>query len=100
WSMSAVLILLGGERLRAGALLGLGTSIVTFGLFFADAGQVIAGGAHLAGAGLVLGLVGWLACAAGSPSAFRPGAAGAPGAPGTGQIGPAVALILADLGAA
>lgn len=100
WSMSAVLILLGGSRLRAGALLGLGTSIVTFGLFFADAGQVIAGGAHLAGAGLVLGLVGWLACAAGATMAFRLGPAGAPGQPRTGQIGAAVALILAGLGAA
>ena len=38
----------------AGALLGAGTSIVTFGLFFADAGQVIAGGAHVLGTGLVL----------------------------------------------
>jgi hypothetical protein len=100
WSMSAVLILLGGDRLRAGALLGLGTSIVTFGLFFADAGQVIAGGAHLAGAGLLLGLAGWLGCAAGSTMAFRLGSAGAPGRPNTGQIGPAAALILAGLGAA
>ncbi|HEV2241413.1 MAG TPA: hypothetical protein VGR98_10250 [Streptosporangiaceae bacterium] len=100
WSMSAVLILLGGDRLRAGALLGLGTSIVTFGLFFADAGQVIAGGAHLAGAGLVLGLVGWLACAAGSTMAFRLRPAGAPGQPKAAQIGPVAALILAGLGAA
>jgi len=100
WSMSAALILVGGDRLRAGALLGLGTSTVTFGLFFADAGQVIAGGAHLAGAGLVLGLVGWLACAAGSTMAFRLGPAGAPGQPRTSQIGPVAALILAGLGAA
>jgi len=100
WSMSAVLILLGGDRLRAGALLGLGTSIVTFGLFFADAGQVIAGGAHLAGAGLVFGLVGWLACAAGSTMAFRLSPAGAPGQPKAAQIGPVAALILAGLGAA
>jgi hypothetical protein len=71
WSASALLILLGGARLRVGALLGLGTSIITFGLFFADAGTVIAGGAHLMGAGLVLGLAGWLACAAGSATAFR-----------------------------
>ena len=100
WSMSAALILVGGDRLRAGALLGLGTSTVTFGLFFADAGQVIAGGAHLAGAGLVLGLVGWLACAVGSTMAFRLGPAGAPGQPRTSQIGPVAALILAGLGAA
>jgi len=100
WSMSAVLIVLGGGRLRAGALLGLGTSIVTFGLFFADAGQVIAGGAHLAGAGLVLGLVGWLACAAGSAMAVRLRPAGAPAQPRAGRIGPVAALILAGLGAA
>jgi hypothetical protein len=70
WTASAVLIFLGGARLRAGALLGIGTSIVTFGLFFADAGTAMADGAHLVGAGLVLGLVGWLACAAGSAMAL------------------------------
>jgi hypothetical protein len=81
WGASALLILLGGARLRVGALLGIGTSIVTFGLFFADAGTAIAGGAHLVGAGLVLGLVGWLACAAGSAMALRLRPAGAPGRP-------------------
>ena len=70
WAASALLILLGGARLRAGALLGLGTSVVTFGFFFADAGQVIAGGAHLMGAGLALGLAGWLVCTAGAAVAF------------------------------
>lgn len=100
WSVSAVLIVLGGERLRVGALLGLGTSLVTFGLFFADLGQVISGGAHLIGAGLVLGLVGWLACAAGSAMAFRLGRAGALGRPGPSAVGPVMALMLAGLGAA
>ena len=66
WTASLVLILLGGARLKAGVMLSLGLSIVTFGLFFADAGQVIAGGAHLMGAGLALSLIGWVACAAGS----------------------------------
>jgi hypothetical protein len=85
WSASALLILAGGARLRVGALLGIGTSIVTFGFFFADAGTALAGGAHLE-AGLVLGLVGWLACAAGSTVAFPTGAfplrpTGAPGRP-------------------
>ena len=69
WTASAVLIMLGSARMRVGALLGLGTSIVTFGLFFADVGPAI-GHARLIGAGLVLGLVGWLACAAGSTLAF------------------------------
>jgi hypothetical protein len=77
WSASALLVLFGGARLRVGALLGIGTSIVTFGLFFADAGTVIAGGTRLMGAGLVLGLAGWLACAAGATMAFRLRSAGA-----------------------
>ncbi len=89
WAASALLILLGGARLRAGALLGLGTSVVTFGFFFADTGQVIAGGAHLMGAGLALGLAGWLVCTAGAavafslrPSGARPRPPAGPGWPG------------------
>ena len=39
WTASAVLILLGGARLRLGALLSLGLSAVTFGLFFAMLGR-------------------------------------------------------------
>jgi hypothetical protein len=103
WSTSALLILLGGARLRVGALLGIGTSIVTFGLFFADAGTAIAGGAHLMGAGLVLGLAGWLACAAGSATAFRRRPAGALGRPHWHERGLVAALTLsavAALGAA
>ena len=104
WAASAVLVLKGGRRMRVGALLGLGVSAVTFGLFFADAGEAIAGGAHVMGAGLVLGLVGWLACAAGSVLAFRlrPAGApmGAPGKPGGDEVGPVVMLMLAALGAA
>jgi hypothetical protein len=73
-----VLIVSGGIRQRMGALLALGMSIVTFGLFFADLGTVISGGAHLLGPGLVLGLAGWLACTAGSVLAFRLRAADAP----------------------
>ena len=115
WTVSAVLVLLGGGRLRAGALLGTGASIVTFGLFFADAGQAMAGGAHLAGAGLALSLIGWLACAAGSAMALRPAvfgpiawrpaaggrrAAGALVKPDGDEIGFVLALGLAGLGAA
>jgi hypothetical protein len=70
WGVSALLICLGGSRLRIGALVGLGTSLVTFGFFFADAGTAIAGGARVMGAGLVLGLFGWLTCAAGSAAAL------------------------------
>jgi hypothetical protein len=99
WSASAVLILLGGVRLRAGALLGIGTSIVTFGLFFADAGTAIAGGAHLMGLGLVLGLIGWLACAAGAATAFRLRSPGAPARPRGNQTGPVLTMALAVLAA-
>jgi hypothetical protein len=103
WAASAGLILLGGTRQRAGALLGLGTSIVTFGFFFADAGTVIAGGAHLLGPGLVLGLAGWLACTAGSALAFRLPSADAPRWPRaqvSGQFATPALAALAALGAA
>ncbi len=95
WSASALLILFGGARLRVGALLGMGTSIVTFGLFFADAGAAIAGGAHLVGAGLVLGLAGWLACAAGATTAFRIRSADALGMPRWQERGSVLTLTLA-----
>ena len=98
WAASAALIWSGGHRLRVGALLGLGTSVVTFGFFLSDAGQVIAGGARLLGAGLVLGTAGWLACTAGGalavriPAAWRTPLAAAPALgrladPGRGHAG-------------
>jgi hypothetical protein len=97
WTASAVLIALGGTRLRVGALLATGLSIVTFGLFLADAGTAISGGAHLAGAGLVLSFLGWLVCAAGSAVAFlirpdRPASA----APPVDPVDPANPADLAD----
>ncbi len=115
WAASAVLIALGGARLRIGALLATGLSLVTFGLFLSDAGTPLSGGAHLAGAGLVLSLLGWLACAAGSAMAFwlarTSGGEAGPGPAAAGRlipvgrlrssgVGPAVLLILAGLGAA
>ena len=118
WTASAVLILLGGARLRLGALLSLGLSVVTFGLFLADVGTAITGGENSAGAGLVLALVGWLACAAGSVAAFLhrpagsavsvagPGAGGHAGQQGSlarprgAELGPVVMLVLAGLGVA
>ncbi len=105
WALSAGLILLGGTRLRMGALLGTGLSVVTFGLFFADAGTAIAGGSQ-AGAGLVLGLLGWLFCAAGSVVAFRLRPAGTTGRPAAlgrlrgSDAGPLGLLVLAGLGTA
>ena len=113
WTASAVLILLGGARLRFGALLSLGLSVVTFGLFFADAGTAIAGTGNTGGAGLVLALIGWLACAAGSVVAFlarparpRPASRVTLGSPGSlarprgSALGPLVLLVLAGLGVA
>lgn len=100
WVASAVLILLGGERARIGALLGLGTTIVTFGLFFADAGTALTTSARLTGAGLVLGLIGWTVCAVGSALAFRPGPDGRPARPRGFEIGSAAMVVLAALGTA
>ena len=113
WTVSAVLVLLGGARLRIGALLGLGLSAVTFGLFFADAGTALSAPGNPGGAGLVLSLIGWLACAAGSAVAFlaRPAGASAPAAQSAAQsaalarprgaaIGPAVMVVLSGLGVA
>ena len=100
WGTSAVLILRGGGRQRVGALLGTGLSAVTFGFYLADLGQVIAGGAHLMGAGLLLGLIGWLACAAGSVIALRLRPPAPPAMPQRHEIAPVVMLLLAGLGVA
>src|SRR5450755_1571065 len=106
WTASAVLILLGGVRLRLGALLAAGMSVVTFGLFFADAGTAIAGGGQGGGWGVWLSLVGWLACAGGSALALllRPAGglstAGFLSRPRGASLGPVVLLVLAGFGAA
>ena len=106
WAASAVLIVSGGARARTGALLATGLSAVTFGMFFADLGQVISGGASLLGAGLVLSLLGWLACAAGSALALagvgfgRLDRLGRPGRPRGADAGPLALLGLAAVGTA
>jgi hypothetical protein len=100
WAASALLILLGGGRARIGALLGLGLSVVTFGFFFADLGTVIAAGTQGMGAGLVLGLVGWLFCAAGSLAAFLLLRTGEPGWSRGTRVDSVLVLTLAGLGAA
>jgi hypothetical protein len=82
-----------------GALLALGTSIVTFGFFFSDLGTVLSGGAHLLGPGLVLGLAGWLACTAGSVLAFRLRSADGPRKLDARQRGSVVTLVIAVLAA-
>jgi len=100
WAASALLIGLGGTRQRVGALLGLGASLVTFGLFFADAGTVLANGVHLGGPGLLLSLIGWFACAAGSVVAFGPWPADWPRRLRGREVALALILIVAALGAA
>jgi hypothetical protein len=99
WSTSAVLILLGGARRSVGVLLGVGTSVITFGLFFADAGTAIAAGAHLMGAGLTLALLGWVVCASGSVLALWLRSTGAPGKPRAPDTGVMVAAMIAAIGA-
>jgi hypothetical protein len=111
WGVSAGLILVSGTWRKAGALLGLGVSAVTFGFFFADAGTPLAGGAHLMGGGLILGVLGWLACTAGIATAIpasglslpRPGQRRAPGDAtrlSGHDIVPMITIILAAIGAA
>jgi hypothetical protein len=117
WSVSAVLIVLGGTRLRVGALFGLGVSAVTLGLFFADLGTPLASGAHLAGTGLLLGIFGWLACTSGVGLALWAGLTGQTSVAGNGavrrrglarhlgrasghEIVPLVTLVLAAVGTA
>lgn len=106
WLAAGLLILRGGTWRQAGALLGLGTSVVTFGYFFADLGTVISGGSPL-GSGLALGLTGWLLCATGAAlAAWPPGLTGGPrwqrarpGQPARG-VRPAVTLTVTVLLAA
>jgi hypothetical protein len=107
WAAAAVALLLGGTRLppgarQIGALLAAGTSLVTFGLYFGDLAEVITTSSRWLGAGLVLGLIGWLACAAGSALAVlrlrpKPRTAGVPGAPTA--INPVLILVLTVIGA-
>jgi hypothetical protein len=112
WTLSAVLILAGGVRMRAGALFGLGTSAVTLGLFIADAGTAASAGAHQTGTGLVLTIVGWVGCTVGVVLAaavgrgVRTGRGSAQGFAGRlasrpgHEIVPLVTLVLASVGAA
>ena len=68
WAVGAGLVFRGGLSQRVGAFIATGTSAVTLGLFLADIGYGVAGAA--VGAGLVLTVAGWLACAVGSVLAF------------------------------
>jgi hypothetical protein len=110
WMVTAALVALSvarpGNAARLGALFGLGLSAVTFGLFLADLGHVVAGA--MFGSGLVVSLLGWAACTAGSAlvlkaTGARPGAQpsrSGPTRPGRGHAGPLALLVLAAIGAA
>jgi len=100
WLAGAGLLLYGGNRARAGALLAVSTSVVTFGLFASDLGTSIASPAAATGAGLYLGLIGWLVCAVGSGLALQPGPDGGFSRPRGARAGTAVMLALAAVGTA
>ena len=127
WAASAGLIALSVSRprtARLGALFALGLSAVTFGLFLSDLGEVTSGSAPL-GSGLVISLLGWLACTVGAAFALvascrdadpaqagltgagltgMPGAgkaeSGWPARPTRGQAGSLALLVLAGIGTA
>ena len=122
WAISAGPIALSVSRPRAarlGALFALGLSAVTLGLFISDLGEVVSGGASL-GTGLVVSLLGWLACTAGAAIALvascrdtdparasSPVLAGSarpdcgwPVKPGRHHLGPLALLVLAGIGTA
>lgn len=76
WAAAAVLVVAGKGRARVGALLGMGLSAVTFGLFVSDLATGMSEHAGV-GAGMVISLLGWVACTAGAVVALwlRPSAA-------------------------
>ncbi len=86
WLVTAALVALSVARpshaARLGALFGLGIGAVTFGLFLADIGQLDRGVSL--GSGLVVSLLGWAACTAGSALALvaNPGQAAPQAQPG------------------
>ena len=108
WALTAGLVALSVARpsgaARMGALFGLGLSAVTLGLFIADVGQVAAGDSL--GTGLVVSLLGWLACTAGSVLVLASGVHGEgplpsrPVKPSRDHAGPLALLVLAAIGTA
>ena len=107
WALTAALVALSVARpsnaARFGSLFGLGLGAVTFGLFFADLGEVTSGASL--GLGLVVSLISWAACTAGSALAFaaNPGSGeqpSRPARPGPGHAGALALLVLAAIGTA
>jgi len=122
WAVSAGLVALSVARpgtARLGALFGLGLGAVTLGLFLADLGEAMQSGTS-AGSGLVVSLLGWLACTVGSAFALaikpapdgqpatdsqpapvgQPAPVSRPGRPGRKHAGPLALLVLAAIGTA
>ncbi len=101
-AVSVVLLLMSGSRPRIGALVALGTTAVTLGLYLVDLGSIISAGSQAgAGAGLSLSLAGWLFGAAGSVLAVIFVRAGAPARPRSREDTLAIVLAgVAALGAA
>jgi hypothetical protein len=100
WAAAAVLVLLGGRKLAAGSLLAAGISVVTLGFFVSDLGTALARGGGGVGAGLVLGIAGWLLCTAGAGVALALRRSGGPGRLRRPDAGTAVVLLIAAIGAA
>jgi Protein kinase domain len=100
WAASLVLILAGRAPRRAGALLGLGISAATLGVFLIDLSIAVTGSQARIGPGLVLALLGWLGCTAGAALAIGRWPAGWPRLPRGRVLAPAAALVIAALGAA
>jgi hypothetical protein len=98
WTASALLIAAGPARQRVGALLGLGTSVVTFGLLAADLATALT--AHRPAGGMWPTLLGWLLATAGAAAGYHRAAAGAPAKPRAQETGPLLMLLLAGLGTA
>jgi hypothetical protein len=98
WTASALLIASGAARQRIGALLGLGTSVVTFGLLAADLATALS--AHAPTGGMWPTLLGWLLATAGAAAGYNRAAAGAPAKPRAQETGPLFMLLLAGLGTA
>jgi hypothetical protein len=98
WTASALLIASGAARQRIGALLGLGTSVVTFGLLAADVATALS--VHAPAGGMWPTLLGWLAATAGAAAGYNRAAAGAPAKPRARETGPLFMLLLAGLGTA
>jgi hypothetical protein len=92
WTASALLIASGAARQRIGALLGLGTSVVTFGLLAADLATALS--KHAPAGGMWPTLLGWLLATAGAAAGYNRAAAGAPAKPRAQETGPLLMLLL------